>query len=268
VQWGASAIPREGGTPCRAPCSRLAGSSPRRTPSGSSSPLSSSLLRWPAHTLGLVVAALVLAAPLARAEETPARDVEHRVGLLEGRIKELESQVRGPGTKESGLIPGVLIGPRLSLLSLPTPTLGGEAKILRYLGVSFDYGFLPKITVSDLTVSYDMWNVAARVYPFGKVFFIGAVYGHYGMTGAAAGAAGAGSAHVSSTFVGPQIGGRWIQPSGFFTALDLAWGFPLSFSSEATPDASGKTLEFKQNAEKYLSHGVPLIGLVSFGYLF
>ena len=193
--------------------------------------------RWiksPPHTLGLVVAALVLAAPLARAEETPARDVEHRVGLLEGRIKELESQVRGPGTKESGLIPGVLIGPRLSLLSLPTPTLGGEAKILRYLGVSFDYGFLPKITVSDLTVSYDMWNVAARVYPFGKVFFIGAVYGHYGMTGAAAGAAGAGSAHVSSTFVGPQIGGRWIQPSGFFTALDLAWGFPLSFSSEAT----------------------------------
>jgi len=227
--------------------------------------------RWiksPPHTLGLVVAALVLAAPLARAEETPAPDVEHRVGLLEGRIKELESQVRGPGTKESGLIPGVLIGPRLSLLSLPTPTLGGEAKILRYLGVSFDYGFLPKITVSDLTVSYDMWNVAARVYPFGKVFFIGAVYGHYGMTGAAAGAAGAGSAHVSSTFVGPQIGGRWIQPSGFFTALDLAWGFPLSFSSEATPDASGKTLEFKQNAEKYLSHGVPLIGLVSFGYLF
>ena len=56
--------------------------------------------------------------------------------------------------------------------------------------------------------------------------------------------------------------------SGFFTAVDLAWGFPLSFSSEATEGASGKTLEFKQNAEKYLQHGVPLIGLVSFGYLF
>jgi len=38
--------------------------------------------------------------------------------------------------------------------------------------------------------------------------------------------------------------------------------------SEATPDASGKTLEFKQNAEKCLQHGVPLLGLVSFGYLF
>ena len=88
------------------------------------------------------------------------------------------------------------------------------------------------------------------------------------MDGAAANGTGSGSSHVSSTFIGPQIGGRWIQPSGFFTAVDLAWGFPLSFSSEATQDASGKTLEFKQNAEKYLQHGVPLLGLVSFGYLF
>jgi len=230
----------------------------------------SSSSRWmksPPHSFGLVVAALVLAVPLARAEDAPPADVERRVHLLEGRMKELESQVRGPGTKESGLIPGVLLGPRLSLLALPTPTLGAEAKILRYLGVSFDYGFLPKLTVADLTVKYDMWNIAARVYPWGR-FFIGAIYGHYGMDGAAANGTGAGSAHVSSTFIGPQIGGRWIQPSGFFTAVDLAWGFPLSFSSEATPDATGKTLEFKQNAEKYLHHGVPLIGLVSFGYLF
>jgi len=217
---------------------------------------------------GLVVAALIVAVPMARAEDAPSADVERRVHVLEGRMKELESQVRGPGTKESGLIPGVLIGPRLSLLALPTPTLGAEAKILRYLGVSFDYGFLPKITVSDLTVKYDMWNVAARVYPWGKTFFVGAVWGHYGVSGGAANGTGSGEAHVSSTFIGPQIGGRWIQASGFFTAVDLAWGFPLSFSSEATEGASGKTLEFKQNAEKYLQHGVPLIGLVSFGYLF
>ncbi|HET9155389.1 MAG TPA: hypothetical protein VFN91_01900 [Myxococcaceae bacterium] len=229
---------------------------------------SSRWLRSPLHLFGLVVAALVVAVPMARAEETRSAEVEQRVHVLEGRVKELESQVRGPGTKESGLIPGVLIGPRLSLLSLPTPTLGAEAKILRYLGVSFDYGFLPKITVSDLTVKYDMWNVAARVYPWGKTFFVGAVWGHYGVSGAAANGTGSGEAHVSSTFIGPQIGGRWIQPSGFFTAVDLAWGFPLSFSSEATEGASGKTLEFKQNAEKYLQHGVPLIGLVSFGYLF
>jgi hypothetical protein len=221
------------------------------------------------HALGLVTAALLLAVPIARAQDAPASgDVDHRVHLLEGRVKELESQMRGPGTKESGLIPGMLVGPRLSLLALPTPTLGAEAKILRYLGVSFDYGFLPKITVSDLSVKYDMWNIAARVYPFGKTFFLGAVYGHYGLDGAATNGTGAGSARVSSTFLGPQIGGRWIQPSGFFTAVDLAWGFPLSFSSEATPDASGKTLEFKQNAEKYLQHGVPFLGLVSFGYLF
>lgn len=59
-----------------------------------------------------------------------------------------------------------------------------------------------------------------------------------------------------------------IQPGGFFTAVDLAWGFAFSFTSEATPDASGRTLEFKRSAEKHLQHGVPLIGLVSFGYPF
>jgi len=231
-------------------------------------------LRWMQslpHTIGLVIAALLIAAPLARAEDSPAAapgDVEHRVQLLEGRIKELESQVRGPGTKESGLIPGVLIGPRLSLLALPTPSLGAEAKIVRYLGVSFDYGFLPKVTVSDLSVKYKMWNVAARVYPFGRTFFVGAVYGHYGLDGAAVNGTGAGSARVSSTFLGPQIGGRWIQPGGFFTGVDLSWGFPLTFTSEASQDASGRTLDFKQNAEKYLKHGIPFLGLVSFGYLF
>ena len=221
------------------------------------------------HMVGLVVAALLAAVPIAKAQDAPSSgEVEHRVHLLEGRMKELESQVRGPGAKESGLIPGMLIGPRLSLLALPTPTLGGEAKILRYLGVSFDYGFLPKITVADVSAKYNMWNIAGRVYPFGKTFFVGAVYGHYGIEGAAANGTGTGSARVSSTFLGPQIGGRWIQPSGFFTAVDLAWGFPLSFSSEASGDASGKTLEFKQNAEKYLQHGIPFLGLVSFGYLF
>ena len=228
----------------------------------------SSWSRWtqsPPHIFGLIIAALLIV-PQARAQDAP--DVEHRVQVLEGRMKEADSQARGPGTKESGLIPHVLLGPRLSLLALPTPSLGAEAKIFRYLGVSFDYGFLPTLTIADVTAKYDMWNIAARVYPFGKTFFVGAVYGHYGLNGAAANGTGSGSAHVSSTFIGPQIGGRWIQSSGFFTAVDLAWGFPLSFTSEATPDASGKTLDFKQNAEKYLQHGLPMLGLVSFGYLF
>src|SRR5215470_8208212 len=56
-----------------------------------------------------------------------------------------------------------------------------RVKILRYFGASFDYGFFPKLTISGVDVSYSMWNVAARVYPFGDVLFVGAVFGHYGV---------------------------------------------------------------------------------------
>lgn len=228
-------------------------------------------LQRPQHLLGAITAALVLAAPLARADQdTPATspDAERRLRAVEGRIKELESQMQGAGTKESGLIPHVLIGPRLNLLALPSPTLGAEAKLFRYLGVSFDYGFIPKITIDNVTVQYDMWNVTARIYPFGKTFFLGGMLGHYGIRATAVQGYGSGSTEVSSDFLGPVIGGRWVQNSGFFTGLDLGWGFPLKYSSTASADANGKPVDVKNKADQYLQHGIPLIALVSFGYFF
>jgi hypothetical protein len=49
--------------------------------------------------------------------------------------------------------------------------------------VPFDYGFLAKLTIADVTAKYDIWNIAARVYPWGRTFFVGAIYGHYGIDG-------------------------------------------------------------------------------------
>ena len=206
------------------------------------------------HLAGVIGAALVLVAPLARAAEATldASEVRHQAE---------------PGPKNSGLIPGVLIGPRLSV-AVPTPTFGAEVKFLRYFGASFDYGFFPKLTISGVDVSYSMWNVAARVYPFGDVLFVGAVYGHYGVEASATVAQGSGSVRASSNFLGPQIGARWIQPSGFFFGVDVAWAFPLAYSSEASPDPSGTTTSVKVTADRYLRNGIPLVGLVSVGWMF
>jgi len=224
--------------------------------------LSSRTIATASHLAGLIAAGLVLAAPLARADEatvTPSPD-----GLRGS------SEVRGQvsaGPKESGLIPGVLIGPRLSV-AVPTPTFGVEVKVLRYFGASFDYGFFPKLNISGVDVSYSMWNVGARVYPFGDVLFVGAVYGHYGVEASANVAQGSGSVRASSDFLGPQIGARWIQPSGFFFGIDVAWAFPLAYSSEASPDPSGTTTSVKVTADRYLKNGIPLVGLVSVGWMF
>jgi hypothetical protein len=223
-----------------------------------------------AHLAGVLATALVLVAPLARAEEpgsgvgAPAPDRMQSVTEVDGRA---DDRSTGSRHRDSGLIPGMLIGPRLTV-AVPTPTIGAEAKILRYFGASFDYGYFPKINIAGVDVNYSMWNVAARVYPFGDTFFVGAVYGHYGIQATATTAQGSGSVRASSNFLGPQIGARWIQPSGFFFGMELAWAFPLGYSSEATPDPSGTTTSVKETADRYLKNGIPIVGMVSVGWLF
>jgi hypothetical protein len=220
-----------------------------------------------AHLVGLIAAALVLAAPLARAQSILGADTRSPDGLREASEVQGRVDGRGSGPKESGLIPGALIGPRLSL-AVPAPTLGAEVKLFRYFGASFDYALIPNVTINGVSVHYSMWNVGARIYPFGDVLFVGAVYGHYGVDATATVAQGTGSVRASSDFLGPQIGARWIQPSGFFFGIDVAWAFPLSYTSEASSDPSGTTTSVKETADRYLRNGIPLVGLVSVGWMF
>ena len=216
----------------------------------------------------VIAAALVLAAPLARADEPSAGTGASAPDTLQS-TSQVEGRAGGEsrGSRDSGLIPGMLIGPRLSV-AVPTPTIGAEAKVLRYFGASFDYGYFPKINISGVDVSYSMWNVAARVYPWGDTFFFGVVYGHYGVEATATVAQGSGFVRASSNFVGPQFGARWVQPSGFFIGVDLAWAFPIGYSSEASPDPSGTTASVKETADRYLKNGIPIVGLVSVGWMF
>src|SRR5262249_39861790 len=152
---------------------------------------------------------------------------------LQARVNALEPQL--PKTKTQGLIPGMLIGPRIALINLPSPAIGAEIRALGYLGASFDYGFIPKLTISDVQIKYDQWQVGLRVYPFKGAFYVGGVYGHYAFTGVASGpSAGTGSVSVSSQYIGPQLGWRWVMPGGFFTRGDLSWGFPITFESKAS----------------------------------
>ena len=208
----------------------------------------------------VISAAVLLAAPLARADGVSSGAGPSSPGV------EGHAGSQGSGTKESGIIPGVLIGPRLGS-DLPAPTIGAEAKILRYFGASFEYAFFPKISMAGASIGYSMWNASARVYPFAGAFFIGAVYGHYGIEGSVTSAQGSGAVRVNSKFLGPQIGARWVQPSGFFAGVDVAWAFPLTYSSDSTPDPSGTAVSIQHTADRYLQHGVPLVG-ASVGWLF
>ena len=179
-------------------------------------------------------------------------------------------------TKTEGLIPGILFGPKLSIIRLPTPALGVEVKAYQLFGASFDYGFIPDFTISNVTLGMKTWNVGAKVYPLRGAFFLGANLGGYTFTGKSTvsdlnGQPVAAKLDISTTFIAPEIGWRWVWNSGFFTGLDLGWQFPLSYKStlDVPGGASpGNIKDVRDNADKYVKSGLPALGLFELGWFF
>jgi len=116
--------------------------------------------------------------------------------------------------KAEGIIPGMVFGPKLSLVNLPTPAFGVEAKFMNLVGV----GFIPDVTLSNVTVGMKNWSIGAKVYPFHGSFFLGAAFGGRSFTGSkiddSTGTPLKAAVDVSSTYLAPEIGWRWVWNSG------------------------------------------------------
>src|SRR5687768_9494527 len=81
-------------------------------------------------------------------------------------------------TKREGIFGEFLVAPTLTVLGFPTPFWAGlETKLGSWVGLSFDYGLLPKITVDDVTVALDSWRITGRFYPSQGAFYIGLGFG-------------------------------------------------------------------------------------------
>ena len=195
----------------------------------------------------------------------------------------------------TGLIPGVRIGPKLSVL--PAPALFGvglEARIKDTVGLSVDYGLLPELHVpsfSDSTsapgvsneisngrFSYQDLSFAARWIPWGGSFHLGAAYGIRTFKASATGTAtssglsvsGVASLRSTSTYLAPELGWRWIWSSGFFMGLDLGWQLVLSqkTSVDVPSDAftTSKIQDYQDLANKLASTGLPVVSLLQLGW--
>ncbi len=97
-----------------------------------------------------------------------------------------EPEPRSKKEKGEGLLGpfriGVLVGAGLpSILSF-----GGMIKLTRYFGAGVNVGLIPSIKLSlygDAQLSYQEYDLYARVFPFGGMFFLGAGVGYATMKG-------------------------------------------------------------------------------------
>ena len=188
-----------------------------------------------------------------------------------------EARAEGYG-KQYGLFPNVplVFGPKLTIGFIQPVTVGIEAKYANLAGLSFDFGFVPDITVPSssppVTIKWSGWNVAAKVYPFRGSFFLGAVLGGRNFTGNATDSSGHAYASVTSTFIAPELGWRWVTRSGLFFGMEFGWQFVLSYTADVrlndipVPTSANKDL---QNAADFVGKtGLPQVGLFTIGYLF
>ena len=177
------------------------------------------------------------------------------------------------GPRTSGLIPGVLLGPKVTAAALfpPSLTVGAEIKVVGYLGASFEYGLWPQNTsVSNYSINFKSWSAGLRVYPFRGAFFVGAALANYNLNfvQAATAVQSATTLNLKSTTLGPQIGWKWTFDFGLFLGLNLGYGFSLNYASPLV-GASGTNLQtVKSDADSYLKPGVPLLTLLELGWLF
>lgn len=183
------------------------------------------------------------------------------------------------GYRTEGLIPGILIGPKVgaTLLFPPNVMVGAELRIIGYIGASFEYGVFPRSqSIDAYTLQIKTWSAGLRAYPFRGAFFVGAVLGSYDLTGTQTVFNGTQSQlvtlNISGTYLGPQIGWKWTWDFGLFLGLNLGYGFSLNYQSSLVPpgitSASSPLPDVKKNADQYLKPGVPILTLLEIGFLF
>ena len=175
--------------------------------------------------------------------------------------------------KTEGVIPGLLIGPKLSLVSFPTPTVGAEAKVAGWFGLSFDYGYVPNFKVKDATVGWNNWCAGAKVFPFHGSFFLGALYGQRSLklreqdknSGLDA------DGRVSSRYLAPELGWRFLWNSGFTMGLDFGWQFVTGKSTRLNiPQGydAQKEKDVRDLSRRVANQGIPVLGVLELGWMF
>jgi hypothetical protein len=145
--------------------------------------------------------------------------------------------------KTEGVAGSFLFGPKLTGGGLPLPLrFGIETKFQNLVGLSFDYGLFPTLSISDVKLGANGWTVAAKLYPFRESFFLGVGMGRQTLEASRsediAGSMTRVEASMDSTLLVPQIGWRWVWDSGLWLGTEIGVQIPISNSGRVTTNGS------------------------------
>jgi hypothetical protein len=236
---------------------------------------------------------------LARAEDSAPKDSgEKKVAKEVKQVKEVKeettttkvveekSEVTGSDFggygKPHGLLGPVTLGPQITLLGLPTLfRFGLEGKFANILGFGAEYGFIPNISLSGVTLGLNSFQATAKVFPFRGAFHLGLAVGSQNFAASIPTTVGGNTfilnASANTIFMTPVIGWKWVDSNGFFYGLDLGWQFALS-SSPSITSSNPALLASAVGDSEYTSlnnllsnigkASLPLLTLVQLGWLF
>lgn len=178
--------------------------------------------------------------------------------------------------KPSGLIPGVVLGPKFALLPVPYAFgVGLEARFANQYGVGVDYNWIPSIGFGDqVKVGFNDISLNARIFPWKARFYLGAALGQRNFFAKVEDSLSRQElkVEVKSTYLAPEIGWRFVWGGGFFMGIDL--GYQIVLSSDTTLKIPGVPVDVTdqknvQDAGDELGKiGLPIISLIQLGYYF
>lgn len=175
---------------------------------------------------------------------------------------------------ENGLFGPMRIGPMLGAGFPGFMTVGANARIAKLIGVGFNYGYSPEVSVSSIAISG--WNMEgyARIYPFKSPFFVGAGVGAQKLSGKSSQSGGTAAGSVATTYVAPTVGFMWTWDFGLAVGFDVGVQIPVSntrqydatFAGIAVPDSQLKDLD--DTLKKIGTTPIPVLNALRIGFLF
>ena len=226
--------------------------------------------------------AVAAPAPAPVQQQPPPQQYYQPAPQPQQQVVAAQPQSDGSAQKTEGVFGKFLIGPTIGFF-FPVPlTIGLEAKWDSLLDLSFESGSLPTTSIYRSKVQADTIRTVVRVFPFREAFFVGLGVGNQNVkatrTENVSGTDVTATVSVSTPYLTPMVGWKWLYESGFFFGVELGYQFQTNSTVTVTNDGSSaltSTTQYQDAEQQAKDAGykigqlsLPHLAIIQIGYFF